>query len=98
MLRMAVTITYDSTRVPGSRIRSARLSNGSVIQDDAQYKLILNDFLATGGDGLAVISGAIRTDILNTIDVDALVEYLRTQPQPVRAPSEARIVAVPPTP
>ncbi len=91
-----VTITYDSTRAPGRRITNARLSDGRDIRDDAQYALILNDFLATGGDGLGVTAGAIRTEILPIVDLDALVEYLTSRPQPVQAPADARFLLAPP--
>jgi 2',3'-cyclic-nucleotide 2'-phosphodiesterase (5'-nucleotidase family) len=90
-----VTIRYDSTRAAGARITSATLSGGREIRDDAQYALILNDFLATGGDGLGVTTGAIRTDILQIADLDALVEFLRAQPQPVRVPTDVRFILVP---
>ena len=89
-------ITYDSTRARGSRIVSAHLADGKEIRDDAQYTLILNDFLATGGDGLGVATSAIRTEILPIVDLDALVDYLRSQPQPVQAPTDARIIVAPP--
>ena len=85
-------LTYDSTRTSGPRLISARLANGRELQDDEQYVLILNDFLATGGDGLAVTAGALRTEILSVTDLDAFIAYLRHQAQPVRAPTEARIV------
>jgi len=91
-----VTISYDSTRAPGSRIVSAHLADGKEIRDDAEYALILNDFLATGGDGLGVTAGAIRTEILPIVDLDALVEYLKSRPQPVQAPTDARIIVAPP--
>ncbi len=91
-----VTIQYDSTRSAGSRIVSARLSDGRDIRTDARYALILNDFLATGGDGLGVTAGALKTEILQIADLDALVAYLRTQPQPVRAPTDIRFILVPP--
>jgi 2',3'-cyclic-nucleotide 2'-phosphodiesterase (5'-nucleotidase family) len=86
-----IIITYDSTKAGAARFVTATLSDGREIRDDAQYTIILNDFLATGGDGLAVTTGAIRTDILPIADLDALVEYLKQQPQPVRAPMEVRI-------
>jgi hypothetical protein len=53
---------------------------------------VLNDFLATGGDGLGVTNGAIQTEVLPISDLDALIEYLRTRSQPVQAPAEVRIV------
>jgi 5''-nucleotidase/2'',3''-cyclic phosphodiesterase and related esterases len=89
-----VIITYDSTKTGPARFVSATLADGREIRDDAQYTIILNDFLATGGDGLAVTNGAIRTDILPIADLDALVAYLKSLPQPVRAPSDVRIKAV----
>ena len=92
-----VTITYDSTRVAGARIVSARLADGREIGRDAHYALILNDFLATGGDGLGVTAGAIRTEVLPTVDLDALVDHLRAQPQPVRAPTDTRFVLAQPS-
>jgi 5'-nucleotidase len=91
-----VAISYDSTRAAGARITNVRFANGKELRDDAQYALILNDFLATGGDGLGVATGAIKTEILTTTDLDALVEHLRAQPQPVRAPTDARLIVVPP--
>jgi 2',3'-cyclic-nucleotide 2'-phosphodiesterase (5'-nucleotidase family) len=90
-----VAISYDSTRAVGSRITSIHFADGKELRDDAQYALILNDFLATGGDGLGVTTGAIKTEILQTTDLDALVEYLRAQPQPVRAPTDTRFIVVP---
>lgn len=88
-----VVVTYDSTAVPGRRIISAHLSSGAAIRPDAQYALVLNDFLATGGDGLGLASSAIRSEILPIVDLDAFVDYLRSLPQPVRAPTERRLVA-----
>ena len=92
-----VQISYDSTRAPGARITAIKLTDGKELKDDAQYALILNDFLATGGDGLGVTTGAIKTEVLNTIDLDALVDYLHSQPQPVRAPTDTRFIVVPPS-
>ena len=55
--------------------------------------MILNDFMALGGEGLGVTTGAIRTEPLSIVDLDALIAYLRKLPQPVHAPAEVRIVA-----
>ena len=91
-----VAVTYDSTAAPGTRIISARLAAGALIRPDGRYTVILNDFLATGGDGLGLENGALKTEILPTVDLDAFVSYLRGLPQPVRAPSGRRIVATGP--
>ncbi len=54
----------------------------------------MNDFMATGGDGLALNSSAVRVEDLKTVDVDALAAYLRAQKQPVAASGEPRIIDV----
>jgi 2',3'-cyclic-nucleotide 2'-phosphodiesterase (5'-nucleotidase family) len=86
-----VRLTYDPAAAPGARIRSATLANGRPIVPAAHYRIVLNNFMAEGGEGLGLSAGAIRSEHLSTIDLDALVRYLRTLPQPVHAPPEVRI-------
>lgn len=93
-----VTVTYDSTRSPDSRIVSARFANGRAINPDGRYAVILNDFLATGGEGLAMTTGAIRTEVLPVVDLDALIAYLTSRPQPVVGPTDARFILAPSAP
>ena len=88
-------IAYDSTRAPGARLASVRFSDGRELHDDAEYSVVFTDFLATGGDGLGLATTAIRTEVLAMNDLDALVAYLRAQPQPVRPPPDAHFVVVP---
>ena len=87
-------VTYDSTAAAGARIRSVRLADGADLKPDGEYTLVLNDFLATGGEGLGLGTAARRTEVLPIVDLDALVSYLRSRPQPVRAPTDARFVAI----
>ena len=89
-------VTYDSTAAPGTRVRSIRLADGSELAPDREYTLVLNDFLATGGEGLGLGTAARRTEVLPLIDLDAFVAYLRSRPQPVRAPTDARFVGTGP--
>jgi 2',3'-cyclic-nucleotide 2'-phosphodiesterase (5'-nucleotidase family) len=86
-------VTYDSTAAAGARIRSVRMADGSELKPDGEYTLVLNDFLATGGDGLGLGSAARRTEVLPIVDLDAFVSYLHAQPQPVRGPTDVRLVA-----
>jgi 2',3'-cyclic-nucleotide 2'-phosphodiesterase (5'-nucleotidase family) len=86
-----VELTYDPAAAPGARLRSATLANGRQIDPAAQYRIVLNNFMAEGGEGLGLSKGAIKSEHLSTIDLDALVRYLKTLPQPVRAPAEVRI-------
>jgi len=91
-----VVITYDSTAAPGSRVRSAKLADGSMIRPDGRYTIVLNDFMATGGDGLGLGAGALKSEVLNIVDLDALISYVRALPQPVRAPVDRRLIATGP--
>ena len=87
-----LTIVYDSAAAEGSHLRSVTMSNGTPLDLAAQYKVILNDFMALGGEGLGFSTNAIRSENLGIVDLDALIAYLRKLPQPVRAPKEVRIV------
>jgi 2',3'-cyclic-nucleotide 2'-phosphodiesterase (5'-nucleotidase family) len=88
-----VVVTYDSTAAEGSRISSVRLANGSTLDPAGRYTLVLNDFLATGGEGLALGTRALKSEVLPEGDLDAVIAYLRARPQPVQAPTDARFVA-----
>jgi 5'-nucleotidase len=85
-------VTYDSTAAEGARIRSVRVGDAE-LRPEGEYTLVLNDFLATGGEGLGLATAARRTEVLPVVDLDALVSYLRALPQPVRAPTDARFIA-----
>jgi 5'-nucleotidase len=87
-----LTIVYDSAAAEGSRLRSVTMANGTVLDTAARYRVILNDFMAMGGEGLGFSTSAIRSEPLGIIDLDALIAYLRKLPQPVRAPKEQRIL------
>jgi 5'-nucleotidase len=86
-----VTIAYNPELPRGKRIVSLTLTNGRQLTDSATYNVIVNDFMAAGGDGLGPPPGATAIP-LNIVDLDALVSYLKSLPSPVTAPSEARIV------
>ena len=88
-----ITIVYDPARPPGARIVSATLDGGRAIADTATYTVVMNDFMATGGDGHGLAGGEPARS-LNIVDLDALVGYLRSRPQPVTAPAEVRIRTV----
>jgi 2',3'-cyclic-nucleotide 2'-phosphodiesterase (5'-nucleotidase family) len=87
-----VTLAYDPQRPAGQRIVSARLANGREIADAAQYTLVMNNFMASGGDGLALGADALRSEPLPIIDLDALIDYLEQLSQPIRVPTDRRIV------
>jgi 2',3'-cyclic-nucleotide 2'-phosphodiesterase (5'-nucleotidase family) len=88
-------VEYDPARPPGSRVTSVRLRDGTPIRDDVIYRVTVNDFLANGiGDGFAAFGKAVSQTATGVTDLDALIEYVRTLPQPIRAPTDTRMRAI----
>jgi 5'-nucleotidase len=84
-----VQVWFDPRKQPGRRIERTRLDDGKSVDEGRTYSLIVSDFMATGGSGFAMLTGAPRED-LDVIDLDALVRYLGALPAPAEAPPEAR--------
>src|SRR4026208_2156031 len=47
----------DPRRPAGRRIRSVEVGRGRKLQANAEYTLAVDDFLASGGDGYALLAG-----------------------------------------
>ena len=77
---------YDLTKPAGQRIVSMTL-DGRPIDSQAGYRVTVNNFLASGGDGYSVL--AEGTDAVDAgLDLDALEACLATNPA---VPSGGRI-------
>ncbi|MEX2285240.1 MAG: 5'-nucleotidase C-terminal domain-containing protein, partial [Gemmatimonadota bacterium] len=50
-----ITVSYDTSAAPGSRLRRMQLSDGQDVQDSGSYQVGVNDFMAGGGDGLTML-------------------------------------------
>jgi 2',3'-cyclic-nucleotide 2'-phosphodiesterase / 3'-nucleotidase / 5'-nucleotidase len=85
-------VFYDGSRPVGSRVREVRLPTGRRMEDRATYTLAINDFLAGGKEGFAMLP-ALNPERTGIVDTDALVNYLRRLPQPVELPADERFVA-----
>lgn len=88
-----MTVAYDSTAPSGRRIRSVRLDDGREVGDADRVTLGLSEFMAQGGDRYTSLAGGTRTP-LNRVDLDVFIEYIRSLPQPLRAPAVGRWRAV----
>jgi len=89
-----LTIKFDPTKPKGSRLVSATMADGKTLDDNKTYNVIVNDFLATGGEGYDAGKRATSMRPLNIVDLDALIDYLRSLPEPISAPTEARIAPI----
>ena len=86
-----IKIAWDSTRAAGSRITLLQLADGRPFDDAATYTVVINDFMLTGGSGLGFPTQPISSEPINVVDLDALVAYLKSLPQPVTVRPETRI-------
>ena len=89
-----LTIKYDPGKPAGSRLVSVTMADGTPLSDAKTYNVIVNDFLATGGEGYNAGKRASAMKSLNIVDLDALIDYLKSLPSPITASSEMRISPV----
>ena len=69
---------FDLSRPQGSRITGMNL-NGTRIDATGRYRVTVNNFLASGGDGYSVLTQG--TDTVDAgLDLDALEAWLATNP------------------
>ena len=81
--------SYDAARPAGIRVEDIKI-HGIPLDQKATYTVSVVDFLAGGGDGYTTfIEGQIITN--GPVDVDALVAYVTSLPQPVNATIDGRI-------
>lgn len=73
------TFAFDLSRPQGSRITSMSL-NGEPIDPAASYRVTVNNFLASGGDGYSVLTEATNAFDAG-LDLDALEAWLATNPK-----------------
>jgi 5'-nucleotidase len=67
------TYSYNRSAPAGSRVANVAI-NGTPVDRAASYRVAMNSFLATGGDGFSVFNEG--TDQLGgEVDLDALVKY-----------------------
>ncbi|MFN2570782.1 MAG: 5'-nucleotidase C-terminal domain-containing protein [Gemmatimonadales bacterium] len=84
-----VEVWYDGSKEAGKRVNRIRFENGKSIDKNRTYTLVVSDFMATGGSGFTMLTGAPKED-LDVVDLDALVRYLAVLTTPIEAPNEAR--------
>jgi len=78
--------SVDMAKPVGSRVSDIRL-NGKPIDPAAGYRVAVNNFMASGGDGLSVFTRGTEVTDNGIIDLDALVAWIapgRTPPEPNR--------------
>ncbi|KAK7493119.1 hypothetical protein BaRGS_00015640 [Batillaria attramentaria] len=94
-------VQYDVRKPVGQRVVSVHalctdclIPEFRPLDDSATYKIIVQSFIAGGGDGYKVFrDNAISTDLLGDLDSDVLIEYIK-KASPITQGLEGRIVFV----
>ena len=88
------TYTWDSAAPVGSRVDPASIRlNGVALGAGTSYRVTMNSFLATGGDGFTVFNQCTNP-LGGEIDLDALVRYFQEM-SPVAPGPQNRITRLP---
>ena len=76
----------DMSKPEGSRVSGMRL-NGKRVALDGRYRVAVNNYVASGGDGISAFTKGTDVTDMGIIDLDALVAWIapgRTPPRPDR--------------
>jgi 5'-nucleotidase len=88
-----LTYTWSASQPEGSRIVEV-LVDGAPIDPAATYSVTVNSFIAAGGDSFTVLLEG-TDQVGGAVDLDALIPYVESLPQPFTAAIEGRITQVP---
>lgn len=81
--------TWDAARPSGRKVVEV-LKDGLPLDRKAVYTVVTNSFLAEGGDRFGVFTQGVGK-VAGPVDLEAVVDYLGSLPQPFRAEVEGRI-------
>ena len=84
--------TWDAARPEEDRIIEIR-KDGKPIERASRYTVTANIFLAEGGDNFTVFLGGTNKEV-GPIDLNALIAYVQSLPQPFTYPLKNRITKI----
>jgi 5'-nucleotidase len=88
------TYRWSKGAAAGQKVDPASIAlNGTPIAPTQQVRVVVNNFLADGGDGFAVLTEGTNR-LGGAVDVDAFATYLATR-SPLPAPAGGRITVTP---
>jgi 5'-nucleotidase len=85
-----LTYTWDNNRPANDRIIEVR-QTGTLIDRSATYSVVVNSFLAAGGDNFTVLLQGTNP-VGGPVDLDALIVHVQSLTQPFSAAIEGRII------
>jgi 2',3'-cyclic-nucleotide 2'-phosphodiesterase / 3'-nucleotidase / 5'-nucleotidase len=71
-------VSYDDSKTDGNRIVSIVKDDGTPVEMDKTYSITVNNYMAGGGDGYAILA-TITDRTIDVVDLDALVNYIKAK-------------------
>ncbi|MDY6948240.1 MAG: 5'-nucleotidase, partial [Pseudomonadota bacterium] len=93
MKTSGLTYTWDNARPLGDRVTQILTAEATPLDPAATYRVTVNSFMAAGGDGFLVLPQGTNR-VVGPVDLEALVDYVESLPQPFGAGIEGRIIRV----
>lgn len=69
-------VTYDDSKPAGERIVTIKKNDGTPVVADQTYSITVNNYMADGGDGYAILA-TIKDRTINVVDLEAFVGYIK---------------------
>jgi 5'-nucleotidase len=92
MMQIAgITYTWDGNGGDNKKIIEVKLDDGKTLDKAAKYKIVCNNFMASGGDNYTVFKQATDQKDSGFSDLDAFIEYMTSLPQPITYTLKNRI-------
>lgn len=91
-----LTFTWDWTKPMYQRVSDVKLADGTPIDPTATYTVVVNNFMAGGGDDFVTLKGIPDDRKVDTgiVDSDVFIDYLKSLPQPINYGLQNRITVV----
>ncbi len=70
-----IKVWYDKNATAGNRITSIRLADGTPLDMDKYYTVVVNDFMATGGDGYNFSNAKNMKDTMLVMRDEIIIEW-----------------------
>lgn len=86
---------WDSEAPAGSRVVEITDGDGDAVDPEGTYTVTVNVFLAGGGDSYTVFAEPDDQAVGGNSDVDALVAFIESLPQPVEYATDGRVTRLP---
>ncbi len=91
-----LSYTYNPDAPRGSHVVNITF-NGAPLNESASYRVVVNSFLASGGDNFATFAAGTNKSDSGQVDLQAAVEYFAAHPS-VSPPALGRSSVAPPEP